>query len=564
MGVAAFLLAACAIQPGEVEVKDRPTNVLGANAASKPNLARTSRIDEAERLVDRFLDASADEAAATREAALRSYLLPDETWTPGSVVNIVHVIETLESVVDTDGKKVRLRVQHVGLLNFTLGTIEPSHKGIETIEFTAVRDPDDGYRLRAPRAEVLLSDTGFISYYEARPIYFWDTGNTRLVPDLRYVPKYWSETDKASRLVDLLYGGPVSWLDAGVSKLPQATKPADRVTITDDRSVVVNLNTRPTPQDEQYIARQLLKTVVPQPYSGLQLKVQGQVVKTVARDDASRTSPNRYAVVKGVVYRLKSASGATNFAPVPLPEAVNSHVAAVAFAHGEGAAIMVHDTGEGPRLSVVRGAQVTPVNLPDLADPHAISQPFWIGDTQSGIVLADENLFQVFSDGRAVKIAHVDNLTDMSVSPEGRRIALVVDGQAYLAGLLNTDKGLLLGQYQASVPSLLSVVHSVAFGSPLELMLAGRDVQGERVITMYLDGARENLGGPPLAGNIFHLVADGVSANALYEATGLGSSQYQFGGPEPLSDKIIFPVGTTPPSVLNTDVHAPSFEGLEG
>jgi hypothetical protein len=560
------LLAACAIEPGGVEVNGRPVNVIAGNPATKPDLSRHDRIDDAVVLVRRFLEASADDPA-TRLETLRSYLLKGETWSAGSVLNLVHDIQFLDPIQQADGYKVQVRVHHVGVFNEARGTIEQPSSIEETIEFIAVKVPGEGYQLRAPRAELLLSDTGFLTYFEARPVYFWDTSASVLVPDLRYLPKYLPEAAKANRLVEWLYqqqGGSPPWLDATLHKIPLATKPADRVTVTDDRSVVVNLNTQPSADELLLIQKQMLKTLVLGPVTRLQLKVQNRVVANLQPESDVRPPPNRYASVKGVVYRLRAPSGGENHSPVMLPEAANKNVAEIAFARGEGAAMVVHDTPGGPRLSVVlNGTLVIPVALPDLPAPRRIAQPVWLGDSATtALVLADETLYQVTADGKAAKVAQVDGLTAMSVSPDARRIALVVNGQLFMAALLQTDRGLALGQNQANVPTLLSVVHSVAFGSPLELFVAGRDETSEGILTMNLDGAWQSVGKTPLAGNVFHLVADGVSSNAMYEATSLGSWVYQFRGPDPLDNKVIFPgVAPSPSTVPNTDVHAPSFEG---
>jgi Lipoprotein LpqB beta-propeller domain len=564
------LLAACAIEPGAVEVRDRPVNSIAGNPASKPDLARHDvhyEKDKAVELVLRFLEVSADDRK-TRLETLRSYLFHGETWSGGSVLNVVHVLDPPpEAIQDADGIKVPVRVQHIGLLNEARGTIEPSTKGVETIDFIAVNVPGEGLLLRPPRVELLLSDSGLLGNFEARPVYSWDTSVSVLVPDLRYLPKYLPEATKANQLVEWLYQPPVSWLDATLHKIPQATKPADRVTISDDRSVVVNLNTQPNADELELIAEQMRKTLVVGAVSRLQLKVQNRLVAEKQAENEDRPRLSRYAVVKGVVYRLRppgTASGNENHSPVALPEVANKSVAAVAFARHEAAAMVVHDTADGPRLSIVNGAgQIIPVALPGLLRPHRINQPAWLaGRATTGLVLAEETLYQVTSDGQATKITQVDGLTDMSVSPDGRRIALVVNGQLLVAALVQADKTLALGQYEANVPTLLSTVHAVAFGSPLELVVAGRDDKAGRILTMNLDGTAQRVGkGNPLAGNVFHLVSDGFSSNAMYEAAGPGAYQYGFSTSEELVNKIIYSGLASPPATLNSDVHAPSFEG---
>lgn len=562
--LAGCLVAACGIQPGPVDINGRPEGGAGTNSSTEPVLTRPEHITDAIALVSRFLEAAADDVA-TREATLRSFLQPEEQWKPGSVINLVHVLEITKPTLG--GEVVRVKVQYVGELN-ARGIIEPTAREQETIDFQIVDLPGRGVYLEAPRPELLFSDSGLRSYFDARPIYFWDNTGSELVPDLRYVPRYLTEEEKGKRLVDFLYEGPASWLDVTVSKLPAATKPLDRVVLGENKTIVVNLSTQPTLAEQALLIKQLAKTLAVQQISGLVLKVQGQAVAPVAMapPETTTVSPNRYAVVKGVVHRLSVPSGPDNLSLVKLSAEDNKNVAAAAFSRSEGAVMLVHPDLDGQRLSVGRpGAKLNIVALPGLARPKRIAQPIWL-DGETGLVLADERLFQVMLDGRAEEIASIGKLIAFSVAPEGRRLALVVGNQLRMAALVHDKGEVSLGQAQPMVPTLLSEVQSVAFGSPTQLVAAGRDEVAVRVVPMNMDGAWQTPSRDELERNlrIVHLVADGRSGNAMYEVEGFGSYQYSFGGSEPLNDKVRLTQGgpsSGPLDVAKTDVRAPSFEG---
>ena len=64
---------------------------------------------------------------------------------------------------------------------------------------------------------LMLSDQALTTYYRIQPIYFWDSTDSALVPDLRYLPLTITSDQRARRVVQYLAAGPSRWLAGACS-----------------------------------------------------------------------------------------------------------------------------------------------------------------------------------------------------------------------------------------------------------------------------------------------------------------------------------------------------------
>lgn len=140
---------------------------------------------------------------------------------------MVRLRETPVITDSTDGTRVTLRVQQIGLLRAD-GTLMPPVATETEYRFelraAAQEDkPDTGWYVADPPPNVLLlSDQALRQYYQTHIVYFWNTGRTQLVPDQRYLPLAVPDERRVTEVVKWLTAGPSEWLGPGTSRCPTA------------------------------------------------------------------------------------------------------------------------------------------------------------------------------------------------------------------------------------------------------------------------------------------------------------------------------------------------------
>jgi hypothetical protein len=159
----------------------------------------------------------------------------------------VNVVDAQLGAPAQDGNVVRVPVtlRPIGVLTETGSVTRLDDPQPSTYPFEVAQLPGGGFRLKNPPAGLLLSVEGLARLYEAHPIYFWDHGDGKLVPDLRYLPRSVDQAKLPNTVVNWLLAGPSRWLQPAVQGVPVGVELADSVTITSDgQKVVVNLSAR--------------------------------------------------------------------------------------------------------------------------------------------------------------------------------------------------------------------------------------------------------------------------------------------------------------------------------
>lgn len=550
----ASLLAGCGIGAGPVRVEDRPDDLtLGDQANSAVSLARPDQIRDAEELVWRFLAAAADDPE-TRTNTLRSYFGErGENWTPGEKINVVRVLSGPDAAPLSADRSYTVTVWIQRLGELVNGRIVPVRWEPEKLTFRVL----DGFFLDpAASSDLFLPDEILNIRYDDRQLYF-RTADGALVTDLRYVPRYLSEGEKADQLIKWLYDGPAPWLDQVVGgKLPAATRPTAKVGYESDGRLVVNLAAPAAEADLERLGDQLYRTLVVSPVTGLEIRIQGRPAqRQPSKPTAQPGYPvGRYAVVDGAVVRLRPL--ARDEETLRLPAEVNKNVLAVAFSRGEESVALVRREGDSQKLWAGRVGMPVEVDLP--GTPRRISQPVWL-DHRSDVllVLVDGKLFQV-AGGKATQVQGVSNVTAVSVAPDGIRIALVTNGELEMGALVRQPDGRIsVGANQQLVPTTFDRVQNVAFGNR-GLVVAATDARGTRIVLMNIDGVLQEPGTEELDSSlqVSQLVSDPQSGAILYEIKDVDSYELRMTGSVPLWHSVVRP--GTPAQVK---VSAPSFEG---
>ncbi|MFI7071427.1 LpqB family beta-propeller domain-containing protein [Micromonospora sediminicola] len=509
-------LTGCGI-PNETEVQvdgSGPAAEAGASNGSPARPPSPEDSDEPGPFIENYLRAA---AAGEREQAYArakefiaqeaKSLLPEKQKSSEIGLTVVRLREKLEvTPPNNQGTSVvTVKVQQVGVLRAN-GVLAPPEASETEYVFQLRRaDPTgSGLLLTAVPNVLLVSDSALGKYYLPHTIYFWNADQSRLVPDLRYLPSSVPTERLVTEVVRWLTGDPSDWLETGVTGLPDGTRPINNATGADGRWEV-NL-TMPGADDKKLglLATQLAWSL-PDLSGQLDLKIQNQKRRTVDLQQ-ERTAhaaypaggvPARFSVYDGAIRPL--AIGNEPRAAVPLAPADNRNVASAALAYaGDGtrAALVVTGADRRQRLRVGFGAAPVTGLATSARSYRAISRPTWLRSSDqnrpSGLVAADGKLYRF--DGAAamseVPLAVPGPVVAVAGSLDGHRIALVSGGALYVAAV-SVDGGVVVGQPRPLATELTGVT-AVDWLLENDLVLAGNEPDLRPAIhQLSVDGGRE-------------------------------------------------------------------------
>jgi hypothetical protein len=458
---------------------------------------------------------------------------------------------------------VTVTYQVIGLLNDQGRVDELSQPAGGTMVFWVVTDEENRSNLRIDQIDnappgLLLSDAALGEIYRIQPIYFWDAQAELLVPDLRYLPLTLGEEQRANLLVQWLVAGPSPWL-TGARRVPSGTS-KESVVIRADETFVVNLalEAERSADTLNQLLYQLRWTLgVGQSFRKVELQIDGQAQQLDTGDrfrefnrsyTFSEPKP-RYDIVNDKV-EVVSASGAA--VPEVLASPDNAGVTFASVNRNATVAALVRSNADGRRyLQFVRsGVQSVTADISPRAD---MTRPSWVpvpGEEDEYVMLAAGGHLYLVSttDGRSTDVtpSRVGAVSTATVAPDGRRVAFVAGGDAYVASL--TVEG-----------------ETMAVGSNLRPILAGQKVSGVAWINetwLYLGGTPG--GGPAM----WKVSADGVVAhNESANLRGINVTDVVAAPVWPstrLADVIVYTtlgVFTFGPATTETSLRAPFFGG---
>ncbi|MFG2105302.1 LpqB family beta-propeller domain-containing protein [Micromonospora chersina] len=435
-------------------------------------------------------------------------LLPEKQQSSEIELTVVRLLEKPEVTppVNQGTSDVTIKVQQVGLLRAD-GVLDSPEASETEYKFQLRRADSGGPGLLLTNVPnvLLVSDTALREYYRSRTIYFWNSGRSRLVPDLRYLPSSVPAERRVTDVVKWLTGGPSKWLAQGVTGLPDGTRPINNATGADGHWEV-NL-TMPGADDKKLglLATQLAWSL-PELSGQLDLKIQNQKRRTVDLEQEraehavypTGDRPARFSVYDGAVRPLAIANEPR--AAVPLEADVNKSVVAASLARADDqvlAALVVTAGDRRQRLKVGSGPDPVAV-LDSSKDTYGtLSRPTWLRSLDerhpAGLVAADGKLYRF--DGAAgmssVPLAVPGPVVAVAGSLDGHRIALVSGGALYVAAV-NVDGGVVsVGQLRPLV-TLLTNISAVDWVAENDLVLAGNEADRRPAIhQITVDGAQE-------------------------------------------------------------------------
>jgi hypothetical protein len=452
-------------------------------------------------LVTYFLEATAGGSAGANDR-MKAFLTDTTSGAWPDPVNVAN--PTLTVIRVTDGPHrgtvvgnrtpVTLTYQVVGTMGDQGRIDELAPVGTHDLTFWVVPDRDttnlrieeiDGW----PKGQLLLSDEALSYYYEAQPIYFWDTTNSLLVPDLRYVPLTINPDQRANLKLNWLLNGPSPWLGQ-VQRLQSGIKPEKDVLSEDSGALQVSLSAEANVGGQDAVRHLMIQLQwslldTNSSFSGIDLRIGGQPAGNVPNDFRNynysysyRAGPVRYDITKeGVVV---DAAGTI----VAWLGKDNTGVQSAAISADASLAAVVRQSGGRYVLQLFHSASQG-ASDPLVSSFAPLGRPSFVPGPSLNGANPTAQWVLVPSDGRLLAVSTTDgSVTDAAptlsgvsaavVSPDGRRVAVIANGELYVASLvIGGDGTLTVGSQGRFILNGLLTAGSVAWTSESWLAVAG-------------------------------------------------------------------------------------------
>jgi hypothetical protein len=392
-------------------------------------------------------DAGEARATAFLSKKARDAFLKNQPDQPNGELTVIRLVGEPQKKADADGRvPFDVNYQTIGKLT-TNGRltklIEPGDTPDQMKFF--VRNAARQYEIdeiQGGPPGLLLLDSALSTYYTIQPIYFWDTSWTTLVPDLRYIPNSTPAAPRANNLVNWLRDGPSALLNGGVQRLLPTTQLTEPVSKVGD-VLQVKLNAQAIPSDDKtkadaikrlaYQLQWTLSTGSDLPDIDLYIgnekyPITGDYGAFPFNGETSlpTSTPQVYDIVAG---KVRPNGIADTQLPQLFTGTLNAGVSSAAISRDGQAAAFV--TNGGKNLTFVR-SDGKPV-APSVRFSNEIGRPIWVPgkDAVYVLVISGSQLYSVSSvDGSKVEITPRPGgkVQSVSISPDGRRIALVTTG----------------------------------------------------------------------------------------------------------------------------------------
>ncbi|MBV9351248.1 MAG: MtrAB system accessory protein LpqB [Mycobacterium sp.] len=544
------LLAGCAGVPST----SAPLAIGTVDRPAPANLPKPTPGMDPDVLLREFLKATAD--PANRHLAARQFLTQSasDAWDDAGSALLIDKVVFVETR-SADRVAVTMRADILGSLS-DMGVFETAEGVLpDPSPIELVKTPG-GWRInRLPRG-VFLDWQQFQSTYKRNVLYFADPMGKTVVPDPRYVAV--SDHDQlATELVSKLIAGPRPEMANAVRNLlGPPLRLRGPVTRADGgksgvgrgyggaRIDLQNLSTT-DPHSRQLLAAQIIWTLARADIKGpYVIKTDGAALDDRIADgwttsDVAATDPGvadgAGAGVHALVGGSLAALNGQHFTVVPgafgqMPE----QSAAALSRSGQRVASVVTQRPGAPDMAAslwigdLGGAAV------QSADGHSISRPSWSLDDAVWVVVDGNNVLRAIQepasgeparipvDSGAVSGRFPGAITDLQLSRDGTRAAMVIEGQVILAGVEQTQAGQLALTHPRRLGfGLGSSVVSLSWRTGDDIAVSRNDPQ-HPVSYVNLDGVNSDA---PSRGLQVPVSTIAANPSTVYVADPLGVSQ---------------------------------------
>jgi len=355
---------------------------------------------------------------------------------------------------------------------------------------------------------LILSDQALTTYYRIQPIYFWDESASALIPDLRYVPLTITSDQRATRVVQWIVAGPSRWL-AGARQLPPGT--SSEPVVNDNGTLVVKLSSQAATDGPDGLGRLMFQlqwslrtTTTPR----IRLSIDDAIQPGAANEleylqynfsNTYSAPPQRFDIDAGL-----KVVAPTGLAPAVLAAPENANVVWAAIGHGGTVAAFVRTSGNVRRLQIVHEGVSGRIDA-NVPATSTLGRPVFVPGTGDMLLIATGGPFGKLwrvstADGSAADVTpfNLSGVSAVSVSPDGRRVALIAGGQAYVSSLSFANNTVTVGSSPRPIlANLLTPATAVAWTEEAWLYVTGTS------------------GGAPA---MWHVTADSVVAENVSES----------------------------------------------
>ncbi|SFA42617.1 Sporulation and spore germination [Rhodococcoides kroppenstedtii] len=559
LAVVATVVSGCASLPTSSAPQAIGTVARGPVAEELPEPAPGR---EPSLLVRDFVKASTD--PTDRHAGARQFLTPEaaDRWNDGAIAIVVDKIDVLEESRTDDSIEYTIRANRVGQLD-TGGQYRAEQGSFETRLTLVLRDGQ--WRIDELPSGVVMDRTQFLGAYQRRSLYFVDPTGTTLVPDQRWIAT--SQDRMADTLITLLQAGPRLSLEPAVRNVVNGLTTAQAITKADGRPTGVGVGPGgvrvdlrgASPLDSAtrtLLAAQIVWTLARAEVSGpYVLLADGAPLDPEFPDgwttaDLAEFDPSAVAGADVGLHALRNGSlvrvGANAVTPVPGFFGTVDTMRSIALSTDGTLVAAVSDTGRAapqpPDALLIGsyGGSAFPV-----AEGGTITRPTWGPDRDAVWAVIDGSAVRravrdpatgqvSLTDVESSEIAELGGqITELRLSRDGVRAALIVDGAVYVAVVVRrADGSYSLREPEAVAAGLASAALSLDWstGDTVVVARAATDIP---IVQVAVDGSR--LDGLPSR----NLTAPVVSVDATPSTTYVADSRavFEIDDSDPASDR---------------------------
>ena len=492
---AVALLAGCSTVPSssptvQITKVAEPSGEVGIEAPS-PERGATP-----EEIVRGFIDANA--STARSHPVARQYLTRDaaRTWSDSEGVTVV---EAGYAAVPAGGGT----VQVTGDL---AGTVDP--RGVFTVgggsayarAFTVVKEQGE-WRIADPPDGLVLAEPDFARTYDQLDVYFLDPTGTRVVPDPRYLV---SGSAQPSTLVQRLLDGPSPALNAAVVNGLSGAQLRSTVSV-DARTATIDLTGLPDPSEATAagLSAQLVWTLGQLDVGAVRVLLDGQPLPHMPGlqnpNDFASLDPDPAPIDAVGHYLSGGALYRADGTPAPGPAGTGSYgltSAAVSTDPRTGAlSVTTAVSANGGQATLWTGTYGDVLN-PVLTGGSFTPPSTAITRAEAWTVRDGAEVVRVPAGGPAQTVAAptlagLGRVTQFQVSPDGVRVAVVIDtgaagGQLYVGSIVRDDDSVSVRDLRAVTPTLRRTI-DVAWRNAGTLMLLAGDASEQRTVPYSVD-----------------------------------------------------------------------------
>ncbi|UYP17825.1 MtrAB system accessory lipoprotein LpqB [Rhodococcus sp. Z13] len=475
---------------------------------------------EPDLLLRDFLQASTD--PTNRHRAARQFLTGSmsQRWDDAASTTIVDKVDVLVEQRDGDSATYVVRANTVGHLEE--GGVYRAADGPFEARFSLVRT-DGEWRIDEMPPGVIMDRPRFLNSYRSRSLYFVDPSGTAIVPDPRWITGTPEQT--AAQLIGLLVEGPKTVLAPAVQNLLEGLTVVGAVTKADGRTTDVGVGLggiridfqgigTMSRQDRELLAAQVIWTLANADISGpYQLLADGQPlderfpngwttadVASMNPLAASSVTVGLHALLDGGLVSV-AENGVT---PVRGFFGNATDLQSVALSLDGELVAAVQSTGKPapePAAQLMIGTYTDGVAEPAV-DGEFITRPSWAPNNNSvwAVVNGTAVVRAVREPGTGrVTVVGVEagavrglggRISELRLSRDGVRAALIVDGRVFVATVVPTTSG----EYALTNP------REIGFGlggpalaldwSTADTIVVSRAASDVPVVQIAVDGSR--------------------------------------------------------------------------